>query len=772
MRLGIVLSFVGNAVAASQSRIPTEWARQIAKYDAFYSENDDGAMNSEGYPGIYLPLMGNGYFSHSKGVRSDTYFIAGVYNNETTSPSIRARIPATFAIQVDNSETTGALLDIRNGTYYRRGDLISYPGSWYELRWYAHMEKRNLYVMELQVFSRKGEVSLKLINNPGSPSDAIAFEQKQSGKFVTQCGNTTIPETPDVPTTRVCMMSTVIPETITVKPHDSGKTLTFITAVRTSLDSATPDADVAADIYAATSLQQTSQPHSATSSSHQDLQTPLLKEHIAAWAQLWSSGIELEGGRPDAAIAVNASLYAILSSVRDDWEYGLAPGGLTNYYSGHSFWDTETWMYPALLLLRPSTAKSLVAYRFNRLEGAYSKAKSYSPPFAGAMFPWESAFTGVETCPLWAATGLREQHISADVSLAVWQYWSVTKDIEWLRTVGYPILRGVADFYVSRVSIETAVDGTQVAHIYDVIPPDEYVDHGNDSVYTNYGAASALRFAVSAAGVLGLPSPAAYTEVANSLVILFDPELNIHPEYLNYPGDTIKQADVVLLHYPWGMDMSEEVRRNDLEYYAARSDSNGPAMTWGMHAIGFKDLQMLPEAATYFNRSFQDNTHAPFNVWSETPSGNAGNFITGAGGFLQTLVQGYAGLRVTEAALLVEYPACPEGTTELKVRGMGYLGSVFSLSYTCNPAAAGVSPATTVTAATTTAVTTHSCPSAANTLFFDVQETGKAVLEVVAFDPATGAVTDTYALLAGQRTEIPVPCAATGVPKFAIQAKQ
>ena len=30
------------------------------------------------------------------------------------------------------------------------------------------------------------------------------------------------------------------------------------------------------------------------------------------------------------------------------------------------------------------------------------KAASYSPPYLGAMFPWESAFTGEECCPTWA----------------------------------------------------------------------------------------------------------------------------------------------------------------------------------------------------------------------------------------------------------------------------------------------------------------------------------------------------------------------------------
>jgi hypothetical protein len=40
------------------------------------------------------------------------------------------------------------------------------------------------------------------------------------------------------------------------------------------------------------------------------------------------------------------------------------------------------------------------------------QAKTYNPPFGGAMFPWESGLTGEEVCPSWAATGLREIHIN------------------------------------------------------------------------------------------------------------------------------------------------------------------------------------------------------------------------------------------------------------------------------------------------------------------------------------------------------------------------
>ena len=77
--------------------------------------------------------------------------------------------------------------------------------------------------------------------------------------------------------------------------------------------------------------------------------------------------------------------------------------------------------------------RSLMLYRFSRLDGAREKAKSYSPPYQGAMFPWKSVQSGVETYPEWAATGLREQHISADISLSAWQYYSVTKDIAWMK---------------------------------------------------------------------------------------------------------------------------------------------------------------------------------------------------------------------------------------------------------------------------------------------------------------------------------------------------
>ena len=53
----------------------------------------------------------------------------------------------------------------------------------------------------------------------------------------------------------------------------------------------------------------------------------LRASHEAAWAALWESGIELTGNVTLAA-AANASLYDLLSSVREGWPFSTSPGSL------------------------------------------------------------------------------------------------------------------------------------------------------------------------------------------------------------------------------------------------------------------------------------------------------------------------------------------------------------------------------------------------------------------------------------------------------------
>lgn len=152
----------------------------------------------------------------------------------------------------------------------------------------------------------------------------------------------------------------------------------------------------------------------------------------------------------------------------------------------------------------------------------------------------------------------------------------------------------------------------------------------NSSIYTNLIAQYTLQFAKNAALVLNEPFPSEWEDIIEKMILLFDSKKKIHPEYYGYSGQTIKQADVVLLGYPLMMKMDPDVRENDLVYYSQRTDSNGPAMTWSMHTIAYLELGQIGKGNLIFPKSYA-NIQPPFDVWRETPTGGAVNFLTGAG---------------------------------------------------------------------------------------------------------------------------------------------
>lgn len=98
------------------------------------------------------------------------------------------------------------------------------------------------------------------------------------------------------------------------------------------------------------------------------------------------------------------------------------------------------------------------------------------------------------------------------------------------------------------------------------------------------------------------------------------------------------------------------------------------------------------DAASSFNRSFQPYVRGPFAVWTETPTGGVPNFLTGAGGFLQALTAGYAGLRWEDEALRLR-PRCIEGASLVRLRGLVYRGSTLLLEYDCDAAKEGLGAA-------------------------------------------------------------------------------
>ena len=154
--------------------------------------------------------------------------------------------------------------------------------------------------------------------------------------------------------------------------------------------------------------------------------------HIQEWKKIWEKDIVIEGD-DESQKDIRFLLYHLYSFCREGNDLSLSPMGLSGLgYNGHVFWDTELWMYPPLLVMNPGMAKSILEYRFKRLEAA--KQNAFAHGYKGAMFPWESAEDGYEQAPVWALTGPFQQHITACVGWAFWKYFEVTQDKEWLKT--------------------------------------------------------------------------------------------------------------------------------------------------------------------------------------------------------------------------------------------------------------------------------------------------------------------------------------------------
>jgi len=398
----------------------------------------------------------------------------------------------------------------------------------------------------------------------------------------------------------------------------------------------------------------------------------LLARHQQEWNELWKSDIVVEGDL-QAQKDIRFALYHLYSFARAGTSNSLSPMGLSGLgYNGHIFWDTELWMYPPLLALQPGMAKSMLEYRFERLDAARQNAFSHG--YKGAMFPWESSSEGSEDTPVWALTGPFQHHITGCIGWAFWKYYQVTKDKAWLRDRGYPMLKEVADFWASRVERK----GHGKFEINNVIGANEWQENIDNNAFTNGMAITVLRYANQAAKELGLPINADWELVAQNIPILKFAD-GTTKENATYDGVLIKQADVNLLAYPLEIVSDKLQIEKDLNYYAPRYAPDGPAMGASVLATLYARLGQIEKASVIFKKSYEPNKVPPFGVISETAGGTNPYFATGAGGMLQAVLFGFGGLAISDAAITQIKTKLPKGWKSLEIRGVGVDKKAFTV---------------------------------------------------------------------------------------------
>lgn len=369
----------------------------------------------------------------------------------------------------------------------------------------------------------------------------------------------------------------------------------------------------------------------------------LMATHCEGWDAVWQSRIEVSGAA-DLIRLARSSQYYLWSSTRVNNPWSVPATGLAcDGWGGRVFWDAETWIYPVLLLTHPEFANEINRYR-QRLRPAY---RAYADETGGRGYrvPWESGWTGAEQSPY--PYSRYELHVTAAVVLAHWQYFLATGDTIWLNELGWPMIREAAEWLVSRV--EALPHGQY--DLRQVMGPDEYHWPVNDNAFTRGTTQRVLEIAAEAAAIVGQTIEPAWMNIAVGLNVPIDPVRQIHRQYEGYDGEEIKQADVVLLRYPWDVDMPESVAGNDLAYYAPKVMQTGPAMAHAIHAIvAASVIGRGVDANNFLERTWKlGYVHQPQQEWSEIPRPprpiSVRPFLTGSCGWLQALVYGMLGFR-------------------------------------------------------------------------------------------------------------------------------
>ncbi|EDO36561.1 predicted protein [Nematostella vectensis] len=635
---------------------------------------------TESKAGNFMASIANGYVGTV--VMSNSVHVSGLFNGKgwpkrypiypiyMSEHAHRARLPSTASISFkvhDNdvvyiNGTRSYALDVKTGVFYSWFEETNENGSLFiEMRYYAHRERRNLLINEITIKNDLNkEITLDLSNNYGNFSKDVKLTQhtvSEKEELEIAFGKVNIPEEKFGLQPQVALAFRDIKEHIFINASE-WRTWYYITAIATSID---------------TKFDPWRQAEGAWKEAMRD-KRHLLWHHTKAWEELWESGkvdVVTKDKSSHLGQAIYGSLYYLLSSTRADWPYGLSPGGLPGgeEYMGHTFWDQDIWMYPVMVLLYPDLARASLRYRYDRLPAARRIARKWG--YKGAMFPWESSLSGIETSP-GEKYGRYQNHITGDIAYAAQLYWHATKDYQWLKEIGYALAYQTAEYWASRVSFDNRKEKYVIEY---VMPPDEYQFPVDNSVYTNVVAKINLEFAVKVCTLLGRYYPKMWVKIAEQMYIPFDSDRNFHPEFDLYDlGYQAKQADTILIGYPLMYNMSRQVRYNDLLTYENRTDPEGPAMTHAMFAIGWLEVGEEERAAKAFLKNYE-HIEQPFQVWTEQRrKRGAINFITGAGGFLQAVLFGYGGFRIREDQLYFD-PKLPPTSNTFTITGVDYLGS-------------------------------------------------------------------------------------------------
>lgn len=447
----------------------------------------------------------------------------------------------------------------------------------------------------------------------------------------------------------------------------------------------------------------------------------LFQRHCQCWQEkVWDNyNFELESKQPFDQLALRFSLYHLTAMQPPPAQQYLGVGAKAmsgEGYKGHTFWDLEIFILPFFIYSNPAAAKSLLTYRYHGLSGARKKAVENG--YAGAMYPWEMAWPeDGETTPLWGDidivtgeqskiwSGIIEQHISADIAFAVYQYEKVSGDTEFMEHCGYEMVFETANFWSTRLEWN---EDRKTYEIRNILGPDEYKEHVDNNAFTNYMAYFNLKLAERYANQLSSKNPKLFKKLnmrdgrldwkekaenlylpnprAADLVIPQDdtylqlPEIDlskyknqtkVRTIYRDFNAEQIngiqvtKQADTVLLFYLLeqtflGGDarLSNAAKQQNYRYYEART-LHDSSLSLAVHAVVANDLGETDKAYSLFRQACE------IDLGPQLDTSDDGIHAAAIGGIWTSAVFGFGGVRLSDETLKIN-PRLPKHWSQMK----------------------------------------------------------------------------------------------------------
>lgn len=452
----------------------------------------------------------------------------------------------------------------------------------------------------------------------------------------------------------------------------------------------------------------------------------LLDEHIKAWERLWNKADIIIGGTANLQQNLRFNIYHMLiAGCCDNGFSSIGARTLSGEgYHGHIFWDAEIFLMPFYLFNFPKVARNMLLYRYRRINEARKLAKKEG--FRGAKFPWESADTGEEETPEWARdidrtiikihTHQMEHHITSDIAYALYKYYVVTGDEDFMEKYGYEMLFETARFWASRVEYNGK---KRKYEIKGIIGPDEFRISVNNNAYTNmmakwnlvtgcnmYGRLkrnrrvrknlkeklnlrdretkewkrTAARIAVNIDKKKVIEEFDGYFKLRKIIPAMADENgIPVLPPRLKAKdlGKTqlVKQADVLMLLYLLDDVFSLKTKIANYEFYMPRTVHKS-SLSPSIHAILASEAQDLNRAYNLFNVSLRADIS---NLFGNT---HEGIHAAALGGTWQAVVFGFAGVRIKKERLFIN-PRIPR-TWKKTVFSLRWQGDTVNLELTNN----------------------------------------------------------------------------------------